>query len=166
MRKNCGHTKIRRLKCSSNARAPRYFATAAQPAASKRRSLWPLTRLPSIVAGRFATLSPGRRCRRTASLTAFPDFRETVAGNGSGFAGTSLGAALGQRRGWPATRCDPRSEQQTETAPCRGGKCASGGHARAEGASVHRKASAHGAPCDARDAIAARMGAAMRITPC
>ena len=28
-------------------------------------------------AGRIATLSTGRRCRRTASLTAFPDFRET-----------------------------------------------------------------------------------------
>ena len=77
MRKNCGHTKIRRFKGSANARAPRYFATAAQPAASKRRSMWPLTRLPSMSAGRIATLSPGRRCRRTASLTAFPDFRET-----------------------------------------------------------------------------------------
>ena len=29
------------------------------------------------VAGRFATLSPGRRCRRTPSLSAFSDFRET-----------------------------------------------------------------------------------------
>ena len=56
MRKNCGHTKIRRFKGSANARAPRYSATAAQPAASKRRSLWPLTRLPSNVAGRICDL--------------------------------------------------------------------------------------------------------------